>query len=143
MPTRSRTSPGRWWTSRTARGCSPARRTSPPVPANRPPPRSPPSTPPAPPRSPRCSTAAGRATVAISTVYQNTQDILAVGPQNGITASWDASGGVLTLSGSASVANYQTALRSVTYVNTSDAPVSATRTVSFVVNDGLTNSNTA
>jgi hypothetical protein len=43
---------------------------------------------------------------------------------------------VLTLTGSATLANYQSALRSVTYLNTSDNPSTATRTVSFVVNDG-------
>ena len=40
------------------------------------------------------------------------------------------------------MANYQTALRAVTYVNSSDNPSTTTRTVSFVVNDGSANSNT-
>src|SRR5204862_687753 len=44
--------------------------------------------------------------------------------------------GVLTLSGTSSVANYQTPLRSVTYVNTSENPRPTTRTVTFSVNDG-------
>jgi Ca2+-binding RTX toxin-like protein len=47
---------------------------------------------------------------------------------------------VLTLIGSASVANYQTALRTVTYTDTSETPNIANRTVSFVVNDGASNS---
>ena len=55
--------------------------------------------------------------------------------QNGITGSYSATTGVLTLSGSSSVANYQTALRSVTYFNSSDNP-SQTRTISYQVDDG-------
>ena len=49
--------------------------------------------------------------------------------------------GVLTLSGTSSVANYQTALRSVTYTNTSGTPVTP-RTVTFSVTDNTTPSNT-
>ncbi len=43
---------------------------------------------------------------------------------------------VLTLTGSASVADYQAALRSITYANLSDHPSTITRTVRFNVNDG-------
>ena len=82
------------------------------------------------------------ATVTISTGFATAEDTLAFTDQNGITGSWNASTGVLTLSASATVAQYQAALRSVTYVNGSDNPSSATRTVSFVVNDGAANSNT-
>src|SRR5205814_9940368 len=79
-------------------------------------------------------------TVSITVNFANGQDVLAMSPnpQNGITASYSAGTGVLTLSGSSTVANYQAALRSVTYVNTSDNPSTATRTVSFLVNDGVT-----
>ncbi len=73
--------------------------------------------------------------------YANGQDLLGFTDQNGITGSWDAGSGILTLSGSATVAQYQTALRSVTYVNTSDAPSTATRLVQFAVNDGIDGSN--
>ncbi len=48
----------------------------------------------------------------------------------------------LTLSGSATVAQYQAALRSITYQNTSDNPNTTSRAVNFTVNDGSTNSNT-
>ena len=44
--------------------------------------------------------------------------------------------GVLTLTGTATLANYQAALRSVTYSNTQRQPSSTARTVSFQVNDG-------
>ena len=45
------------------------------------------------------------------------------------------SGDTLTLSGNASVAAYQAALRAVTYRNGSDAPSTAPRTVTFTVTD--------
>ena len=43
----------------------------------------------------------------------------------------------MTLTGASSAANYQAALRSVTYQNTSEKPSTATRTVTFTVNDGV------
>ena len=49
---------------------------------------------------------------------------------------------MLSLSGSSSLANYQAALRSVTYHDSSDSPSGLTRTISFQVNDGVGNSNT-
>jgi len=49
--------------------------------------------------------------------------------------------GVLTLSGPSSLANYQAALRSVSYRDSNAAEPSGTRTVSFVVNDGAAASN--
>ena len=57
------------------------------------------------------------------------------------TGSWDAATGILTLSGSDTLANYQAALRTVAYVNNRLNPSTATRTVSFKVNDGLADSN--
>ena len=83
------------------------------------------------------------ATVTLTTNYVNGQDVLAFVSQNGITATWTPATGVLALSGSSTVANYQTALRSITYTNTSDAPSTLTRTVTFVANDGTANSTTA
>src|SRR5207302_5293489 len=44
--------------------------------------------------------------------------------------------GVLTLSGTSVVANYQTALRSVTFSSSSEDPSTAVRTVTFQVDDG-------
>jgi hypothetical protein len=86
------------------------------------------------------STQLQSATVTISGNYVNGEDVLAFTNQNGITGSWDAGTGRLTLSGTSSVANYQAALRSITYTNTSDNPSTSARTVSFVVNDGVSNS---
>lgn len=78
------------------------------------------------------------AVVSISTNYAGGQDVLAFTNQNGITGSYSA--GVLTLGGIASVADYQAALRSVTYLDTSADPDTAPRTISFVVSDGTVSS---
>ncbi len=82
------------------------------------------------------------ATVEITGNFDSSEDVLAFTDQLGITGSWDAINGVLTLSGTSSVANYQTALRAVTYENTDPAPVENTRTISFTINDGDDDSNT-
>ncbi len=81
------------------------------------------------------------AIVQFSGYYEWGKDVLAFTNANGITGSWNATNGVLTLTGASSVANYQTALRSVTYKNTSATPVKLIRTISFIVNDGVANSN--
>ena len=64
--------------------------------------------------------------------------------QNGISGSWNSGNGILSLSGSATVVNYQTAIRSITYenLNTTD-PTTASRSITFVVNDGTVDSNIA
>jgi hypothetical protein len=76
------------------------------------------------------------ATVAITGNFVSGQDVLAFTNQLGITGNYNSGTGVLTLSGTTTVANYQTALRSVTYQNSSDNPSTSTRTVTFTVNDG-------
>ena len=64
-----------------------------------------------------------------------TGDTLNFTNQNGITGSYDSGTGVLTLTGSATVANYQTALRSITFSSASDNPTSfganTSRTISW------------
>ncbi|MGD1904259.1 MAG: calcium-binding protein [Geitlerinemataceae cyanobacterium] len=60
----------------------------------------------------------------------------------GVTANYDAASRTLTLTGRASSADYQAALRGVTYRNSQDFPQTAARTVSVVLNDGLQNSAT-
>ncbi|MCK1549543.1 VCBS domain-containing protein [Bradyrhizobium sp. 177] len=80
------------------------------------------------------------ATVQITGNYVNGQDVLGFTNQNGITGSFNAATGTLTLTGSSSVANYQTALDSVTYFNTSDNPSGLARTVTIITNDGAANS---
>ena len=83
------------------------------------------------------------ATVSISANHAVGQDSLIFTNQNNISGSWNAGTGVLSLSGVSSLANYQTALRSVAYVNASDNPSTLNRTISFVVNDGSANSPAA
>ena len=82
------------------------------------------------------------AVVQINANYVNGEDALSFTDQNGISGSWNAVNGTLTLTGSATVADYQAALRSITYTNSSDDPSTATRTVAYTVNDGDVNSNT-
>ena len=76
------------------------------------------------------------ATVRISSGFASGADILAFTAVNGITGSYNATTGSLTFVGSASVASYQTLLRSVTYRNTSDDPSDASRVIVFTVSDG-------
>jgi Calx-beta domain-containing protein/cadherin-like protein len=78
------------------------------------------------------------ATVAITGNFASGEDVLAFVNQLGITGSYNSGTGVLTLTGTTTVANYQTALRSVTYQNTSENPSTALRTVTFTANDGIT-----
>ena len=79
-------------------------------------------------------------TVTVGSGYTAGQDVLAFTNQNGITGSWSAP--TMTLTGSATKANWQTALRSISYNNTSNTPNTGNRTINFVVNDGSFNSNT-
>src|SRR3954454_21495081 len=82
------------------------------------------------------STTFAGATVQITGNLSSSQDQLAFTDQNGITGSYDGDAGTLTLSGPASVAEYQAALQSETYENASDNPSADTRTVTFQVDDG-------
>src|SRR5204862_30520 len=82
-------------------------------------------------------------TVTISGNYQNGQDVLGytapVG--NPITGSFNAATGTLTLTGPGTLAQWQAALRAVSYKNSSDTPNSSPRTVSFQLSDGALASN--
>jgi peptidase M10/serralysin-like protein/hemolysin type calcium-binding protein len=85
----------------------------------------------------------------VSIVQPVAGDVLSFTPQSGITGSYNSATGVLTLTGSASGAAYQAALRSVTFSSTSDDPTliasdqfDASRLVKFVVTDGTSPSNT-
>ena len=80
------------------------------------------------------------ATVQITTGYQSGEDVLAFANQSGITGSWDSTSGTLSLSGSATKEQYETALETITYNNTSDTPNTSNRTVTWIVNDGTANS---
>jgi hypothetical protein len=75
------------------------------------------------------------ATIRISGNYQAGEDILSFTNTLKLTATWNATTGTLTITGSDTVSNYRTALRSVMYRNSSVTPVQLTRTVSFQVSD--------
>ena len=76
------------------------------------------------------------ATVRIVSGHVPSEDLLEFTNQLGITGTFVGATGVLTLSGTAPVADYQTALRSVAYRNSSGTPTFATRTIEFEVTDG-------
>lgn len=82
------------------------------------------------------------ATIEITGNYINGEDILGFVDASGITGSWNDITGILTLTGSTTLAGYETALQNVTFENTSSDPVPLNRTVSFTVSDGDNNSNT-
>ncbi|MDO8186374.1 Ig-like domain-containing protein [Conexibacter sp. JD483] len=82
------------------------------------------------------STDGSGATVQIVSGLAAGQDVLELtAPPAGISASYDAPSGTLRLSGRASLAAYQTALRGVRYRNTSDAPSTVQRSIRFLVTD--------
>jgi hypothetical protein len=98
------------------------------------------------------STTASSATVAITGDFHSGEDVLAFtntdsSTYGNVSASYNATTGVLTLSSSgatATIAQWQTALEAVTYTDTAVTPNNATRTVSFSVTDANSNtSNTA
>jgi hypothetical protein len=78
------------------------------------------------------------AVVSISANFRS-GDTLHFTDQSGITGSYDGATGLLTLTGTATLANYQTALRSITFSSTSDDPTdnasATTRTLSWQVTD--------
>jgi hypothetical protein len=67
------------------------------------------------------------------------QDVLNYATLGTIVGSYDGTKGVLTLSGTGTLAQYQTALRSVTYSNSSGSPTPGTRVVSISLGTGLSN----
>ena len=81
------------------------------------------------------------ASVSITTNFQSGQDVLAWVDNNlgdSITLDGSSTAQTIVLTGSDTLANYQAALRAVTYQNTSEDPSTLTRTVTFTANDGAT-----
>ena len=76
------------------------------------------------------------ATVSIGTGYVEGEDFLGFVDGGGITGLFNAATGVLELSGTATKAAYEAALRSVTYLNIAEDPSPDDRTISFSVDDG-------
>jgi VCBS repeat-containing protein len=76
------------------------------------------------------------ATVSITLGLQANKDVLSFANTVNITGVYDGNTGVLTLSGTDTLANYQAALRNVKYNSTSEDPTTSARTVAFQVTDG-------
>ena len=79
------------------------------------------------------------ATVSIGTGFVSGGDTLNFTNQNGITGSYNATTGMLMLSGSASVADYHTALDSITFSST--VTTAGSRTIDWSVTDGVESSS--
>jgi uroporphyrinogen-III synthase len=84
------------------------------------------------------------ATIQITSGCASGEDVLALAsPPAGITVgAYHAPSCTLALSGAASLASYQAGMRQVTYLDTSDAPATAARVVTFTVNDGQASNST-
>ncbi len=83
-------------------------------------------------------------TVTITNLQDGAFELLAADiTGTSITASYDSGTGILTLSGTDTVANYEQVLRTVTYDNTSDNPTTTTRVIQFVADDGTYSGNVA
>jgi uncharacterized delta-60 repeat protein/CSLREA domain-containing protein len=89
------------------------------------------------------STTLSGATIRITGGYVSAQDVLGFVTQSGITGTWDVNSGTLSLTGTATVAQYQAALRAVTYSNTSEAPDVTARELTLTVTDGVATSSPA
>ncbi len=90
------------------------------------------------------STTLVSAEVAISNLLDGTAESLSVETGGtSITAGYVESTGVLTLTGTASLADYQDVLRSLRYNNSSLNPTAANRKIEFTVNDGRNDSPVA
>ena len=93
------------------------------------------------------NTTQASATVSITNNFASGEDVLSF-TNNGstmgnIASSYNSTTGVLTLTSAgatATLAQWQSALRVVKYKNTSSNPSTAARTVSFIINDGSANS---
>ena len=76
------------------------------------------------------------ATITITNLLDGTAESLAATATSNITASYNATTGTLTLSGTDTVANYRQVLASLTYNNTATSRNTTNRTIEFVVDDG-------
>ncbi len=86
----------------------------------------------------------GSATVTITNLLDGgAESLAATTTGTNIITSYDSATGILTLSGTDTLANYQQVLRSVTYNNTSPLPDITPRLINFIVNDGTEDSTVA
>ena len=95
------------------------------------------------------NTTLASATVKITGNFEAGEDVLGftnTSADGNIGGTYDAQNGTLTLTSAgatATTAQFQAALQSVTYDDTSDTPNTADRTISFTVNDGTLDSAVA
>jgi Ca2+-binding RTX toxin-like protein len=82
------------------------------------------------------SAVASRALVRISNVFPEDLLSFTAPAGSGISGSYNAANGTLTLLGNAPMALYQAALRSVSYTNSSASPNTSSRQVTFQIDDG-------
>lgn len=78
--------------------------------------------------------------VRITNLADAGSEVLAVTEAGNVTAQYNGTSGILTLSGTDSLAVYQQVLRSLTYVNNSNQPTEGARSIEVVVSDGMTTS---
>ncbi|RZL10805.1 MAG: DUF4347 domain-containing protein, partial [Rubrivivax sp.] len=71
------------------------------------------------------------------------ESLSAITTGTSITASYNSGTGVLTLSGSDTLARYQQVLRTISYNNTSEAPDTTTRFITFAASDSFVSSASA
>ena len=77
--------------------------------------------------------------IYIYTGYNPNQDSLTFTPMFGITGSWSSATGVLTLSGVATTAQYELAIKSITYCSKNASLISGPRTIFYVLGKLLYN----
>jgi len=85
------------------------------------------------------STSLVGATVSISSNFASGQDVLGLNgaASGGISSSYNATTGVLTLGGAATAVDYQATLQKVTYTNTSATPIKTARVITLSLNSAL------
>ncbi|WP_197529037.1 beta strand repeat-containing protein [Aeoliella mucimassa] len=87
------------------------------------------------------STTITSATVTITNFSDGTAEVLAADTTGtSITASYDDTTGILSLTGVDTIANYQSVIASLSYQNTSEDPTAGDRAIEVVVNDGVVDS---
>jgi gliding motility-associated-like protein len=80
------------------------------------------------------------ATITMGSFFSS-EDVLSITTSGGIISTFDPATGILTLTGEASLLQYQNVIRTLTYFNSSDNPTTTTRAIEILVNDGLDDSN--
>jgi len=81
------------------------------------------------------------AKVSISDGYALGEDELLFNNQTGITGLFDSAAGVLSLTGNATAADYEAAIKSIAYQNNSENPTLNSRLLKVEVSDGFASSN--